>query len=129
MLGRVLLGARVTGVELRLQHRDGTWRHVQLSAAPLRDEAGAIVGAVGIFHDVSVERQAEKMRVEFISTASHELRMPVTTIRNVSDLLLRRLRHLGSEAHGGDLAVQTTVGQGTTLTVFVRTESVPLTHG
>ena len=96
VLAKVFLGARVTGIDLRLNHRDGHWRHVQLSAAPLRDEVGTIVGAVGIFHDVTIEREAQKMRDEFISTASHELRTPVTTIRTLSDLMLRTLQRRGS---------------------------------
>ena len=40
--------------------RDGTERAIDDSAAPIRDEAGAVMGAVLIFRDVDERRQAER---------------------------------------------------------------------
>ncbi len=54
---------------------------LSLSVSPLLAEDNSKVnGAVGIFRDVSKEREEEKKRAEFISTASHEMRTPVAAI-------------------------------------------------
>lgn len=45
-------------------------------------------GAVAVFRDVSDERQEEKQRAEFISTASHEMRTPVAAIEGYLALAL-----------------------------------------
>ncbi|MEI6237284.1 MAG: ATP-binding protein [Candidatus Saccharibacteria bacterium] len=53
---------------------------VSLSVSPLFSSDNKITGAVGVFRDVTNERQEEKQRAEFISTASHEMRTPVAAI-------------------------------------------------
>jgi PAS domain S-box-containing protein len=57
------------------------------SVSPLID-AGKVTGLVGIFRDVSQERQEENQRAEFISTASHEMRTPVAAIEGYLSLAL-----------------------------------------
>ncbi len=90
-VARALQGERILGVEWRLHHRDGRWRTALASLGPIRDEAGHIVGAVAIVRDVTAEREAQRLKDEFVSTASHELRTPVATIKALSELLLRAL--------------------------------------
>lgn len=53
---------------------------VNLGVSPLFDKQHQVSGVVGIFRDVSEERQEERQRAEFISTASHEMRTPVAAI-------------------------------------------------
>lgn len=53
---------------------------VSISVSPLTDRDGQFNGAVGILRDVSEEKNAERQRSEFISTASHEMRTPVAAI-------------------------------------------------
>jgi PAS domain S-box-containing protein len=81
--------------------RDGTERPIDDSAAPIRDPAGAVIGAVLVFRDVTDRRRAESERArllaaeraaradaetasrakdEFLATLSHELRTPLTAI-------------------------------------------------
>lgn len=56
-------------------------RHFQLSVAPLiKKHNGEVYGAVGIFHDITELKQAERIRIEFVGNVSHELRTPLTTI-------------------------------------------------
>lgn len=49
---------------------------------------GEYDGLVAVFRDVSEERQEEKQRAEFISTASHEMRTPVAAIEGYLALAL-----------------------------------------
>jgi len=57
------------------------------SVTPIIDNAQP-TGLVGIFRDVSAERQEENQRAEFISTASHEMRTPVAAIEGYLSLAL-----------------------------------------
>lgn len=57
-----------------------TKQRVQLSSsyAPIKDMEGNMVGAICVFRDVTKEKELERQRNEFVSTASHELRTPIT---------------------------------------------------
>lgn len=49
-----------------------------------------LMGMITIIHDVTGEREVERMKSEFISTAAHELSTPLTTIVGYSELLLEQ---------------------------------------
>jgi PAS domain S-box-containing protein len=55
-------------------------KRIQLSSsyAPIKDYEGKMAGAICVFRDVTKEREVERLRNEFVSTASHELRTPIT---------------------------------------------------
>ncbi len=90
-ISRTLHGERVSNQMWRLHHRDGSWRDVLASAGPIRDEQGRTTGALLILHDVTEQQEAQRLKDDFLATASHELRTPVTTIRAMTDLMLRAI--------------------------------------
>jgi len=58
-------------------------------------------GAVAVIRDISEEREAEKQRGEFISTASHEMRTPVAAIEGYLALALNdKVSTIDSRARG-----------------------------
>ena len=63
-----------------LVRNDGTRISVADSASPLKDLEGRVAGCVVVFRDVTKAREIEKMKDEFISIASHQLRTPLTAI-------------------------------------------------
>jgi PAS domain S-box-containing protein len=84
-------GQRTMRVELRLRHRDGTWRTVLVSSSPLHGESSEIIGRLDIVHDVTAERESQRLKNDFIQAASHELRTPITSIKGMTAFLLRTL--------------------------------------
>jgi PAS domain S-box-containing protein len=77
-------------VELLLRRDDGEQRIISCAHAGVFDEDGRLVRDVVLVHDVTRERQVERMKADFIATVSHELRTPVTPIKGYADLLRRR---------------------------------------
>ncbi|MGA2571431.1 MAG: PAS domain S-box protein [Terracidiphilus sp.] len=60
--------------------KDGSAIPVEYSATPLVEDGG-VCGMVVAFQDVSERRRLDKMKDEFISTVSHELKTPLTSLR------------------------------------------------
>lgn len=62
---------------------------LSLTEAVMRDPAGDTAGRIFAFRDISAERVVEQMRSDFVSTVSHELRAPLTSIYGFAATLLR----------------------------------------
>jgi two-component system phosphate regulon sensor histidine kinase PhoR len=58
-------------------------RALRASVSPLR----AKQGVVSVFHDITAERAADRVRRDFVANASHELRTPLTAIRGFAETL------------------------------------------
>ncbi len=68
--------------------RDSAYpRVIQARAATLRSLDGAPDGVVTILQDVSRQRELDRIKSEFISTAAHELRTPMSVILGYAELL------------------------------------------
>ena len=76
-------------VEMAIVRPDGEERWVRCSHAGLFDD-GRLVRDVVIVHDVTRQREVDRLKADFIATVSHELRTPVTPIKGYADLLRRR---------------------------------------
>lgn len=86
-------------VEIRAQHADGAWKTLRVSANPLFDEKGTIVGMVSSGRDVTESKHLEQQLADkekfaamgqMMAGAAHELNNPLTAILGVSDLLRER---------------------------------------
>jgi two-component system CheB/CheR fusion protein len=90
-VARVIRHGAIVGLSEHtiLRSRDGTERSIEDSAAPIRDEQRDIVGVVLIFRDVTERRkadrslrEADRRKDEFLAMLAHELRNPLSPIRN-----------------------------------------------
>jgi signal transduction histidine kinase len=94
-------------VEVVVPRPDGRTRTILLNAAPLFDASERLDGAVGVFRDVTLTKEAEQLKDDFLSLVSHELRTPLTTIQGGARTLLRHHHHLDTttlESLLGDIA-------------------------
>ncbi len=71
--------------------------HVEVSAGPIRNPAGAIIGAVSEFRDVSELTELHALQDQFIRVAAHELKTPVTVMKGYALALLRSAQDLSPE--------------------------------
>lgn len=78
------------GYELRLVARDGRHIPVNVTAAPVRDRRGRLLGGVEVIRDASHEEEVDQLKSSLVSTVSHELRTPLTMIQGFAELLLSR---------------------------------------
>ena len=62
---------------------------LSVTEAVMRDPTGAVAGRIFAFRDISSDRFVEEMKSEFVSTVSHELRGPLTSIYGFAETLLR----------------------------------------
>jgi two-component system, OmpR family, sensor histidine kinase VicK len=58
------------------------------SAAPIFDYHRKVIGIIVVFQDVSVARELEKTKEEFISLAAHQLRTPAAAIKGYTKMLM-----------------------------------------
>ncbi len=72
-------------LQLRNPHQE-----LQLISVPTRDSLSQLTGRLWIVTDVTREREADRLKSEFISVVSHELRTPLTSILGYTELLLAR---------------------------------------
>jgi PAS domain S-box-containing protein len=77
-----------------LVSREGTECAIDDSAAPIRNEQGAVSGVVLVFRDITERLNAEKnlraadrLKDEYLAMLAHELRNPLAPIRNSLQIL------------------------------------------
>ena len=116
ILARIARGERIEHYETERRHRDGRVFPVSVTVSPIRDAAGAVVGASNITRDLS-ERAAHAQRVgelqselahvqrlselgQFVSALVHEVNQPLTAIGNYLGAC-RRLLATGNVAGVG----------------------------
>ncbi|MBY0555338.1 hypothetical protein K2P97_12470 [bacterium] len=64
----------------------------QLFVTPLPSRNENESWCLGVFYDLSEIRKTEKIRIDFVANASHEMRTPLTVIKGYSELLKQKLQ-------------------------------------
>lgn len=77
----------ITNNDLLVTTKSGKRLYVSLVVSPVGNVTPA-AGAIAVFRNITKEREEERQKAEFISTASHEMRTPVASIEGYLGLAL-----------------------------------------
>lgn len=83
---RALLTGKPVSAKIYYRTKSGKPLPVFATASPLMVE-GRPIGVIEVFHDITLEHNIDKMKSEFISLASHQLRTPLSAIKTYSHLI------------------------------------------
>lgn len=73
--------------ELSFTDRSGQTRDVVVQKATYNAPGGELAGMVGILIDVTKDREIDRLRNDFVSTAAHEFQTPLTAILGFCEVL------------------------------------------
>jgi PAS domain S-box-containing protein len=85
ILERIRLGERLIQYETVRRCKDGTLIDISLTVSPLRDEAGAIVGASKIARDISARKRAEEHQCALNAELDHRVKNVLATVCAIVD--------------------------------------------
>ncbi len=74
-------------IEISQNHSDRT-TYLRLEVFNVNDEDGVAIGRGIFFHDITADRELDRMRSSLVSTVSHELRTPLAAIKGYASTLL-----------------------------------------
>ncbi len=78
---------QITSAHVNYRHKEGHLVRVALTVSPIMS-GDKLVGSIQIFRDISAEYEIDKMKSDFISLASHQLRTPLSSVKTYSHMLL-----------------------------------------
>lgn len=89
IIDRLRTGTSADAVEIELTSEDR--RILSLGASALRSANGGLQGGVIVLHDITAQRDLERLREDIFAMAWHDMQTPITLIRGHAELLLRRI--------------------------------------
>ena len=87
-------GETVRAEEIVLEVPDGRSITTLVNATPIRSEDGEVESVIVTLQDMTPLEKLERLRAELLGTVSHELRVPLTSIRGSAATLLDTLSDL-----------------------------------
>ena len=88
MAGLLSIGETVRAEEIVLRAPDGRSVTVLLNATPIRSGEGIVESVVVTMQDLADVAELERLRAEFLAMVSHELRIPLTSIKGSAATIL-----------------------------------------
>ena len=82
------IGETVRAEEILMQVPDGRSVTVLVNATPIRSEDGEVESFVVTLQDMTPMEELERLRAEFLAIVSHELRMPLSSIKGSAAAVL-----------------------------------------
>ena len=101
--------------ELAVRDANHKGRQIIFHKAPFVDRDQQPSGIVGVMLDVTLERQVEAFRRDFVSTVAHEFQTPLAAILGFADLLLQGTL----DKKGAHEALQTIIHKAESLSLMV----------
>lgn len=92
ILSRLRNGEKIDHYETIRRTKDGHLIHVSLTISPILDKEGRVIGVSKIARDITVQKQDEQRKNDFIGMASHELKTPLTSLNALVQVLQAKLK-------------------------------------
>lgn len=86
---RIVRGEKIEHDETVRRHKDGSTVEVSLTASPIKDASGRIVGVSKIAHDISERKRYESHRELLIDELNHRVKNTLTMVQSFARLTLR----------------------------------------
>jgi PAS domain S-box-containing protein len=83
---KAFLTGRPVSDKLYYRRKDGRKLPVSITVSPIL-LGGKPLGAIEVFRDITLEQEVDRMKSEFISLASHQLRTPLSAIKTYTHML------------------------------------------
>ena len=83
---KAFLTGRPIAEKMFYRRQDGQEIPVSINVSPILLN-GKPLGAIEVFRDISLEQEVDRMKSEFISLASHQLRTPLSAIKTYTHML------------------------------------------
>jgi len=77
---------------------------LRTNTAPVLNEDGEIMGSVTVLHDITQEKQINRMKSDFLTMVSHELRAPVSAVQQQLSVIQEGMAGSITEKQGKMLA-------------------------
>ena len=81
-------GETVRAEEIVMEAPDGRSVTALINATPILSEEGAVESVVVTMQDMAAVEELERLRAEFLAMVSHELRMPLTSIKGSATTIM-----------------------------------------
>ena len=86
-LTRAFVSGQIISDQVLYRHKNGTMVRVDLTISPIMVN-DVPTGCIQIFRDIGEEYEIDKMKSDFISLASHQLRTPLSSVKTYSHMLI-----------------------------------------
>lgn len=84
---RAFLTGKTITEKMYYRKKNGQTMPVSITVSPIMLQ-GKPVGAIEVFRDITIEYEIDRMKSDFISLASHQLRTPLSAIKTYSHMLV-----------------------------------------
>lgn len=88
-IGEAIKNKKEVTAILKNYRKNGSMFYNELSVSPVFDEKGKLSNFIGIQRDVTYQKEIDKLKTDFISLVSHQLRTPLSAMKWFSEILLQ----------------------------------------
>lgn len=115
---KAFLTGRSITEKMLYRRKNGSYVPVTLTVSSILS-GGRPIGAIEVFRDITLDEEIDRMKSEFISLASHQLRTPLSAIKTYSHMLVDG--YMGELAPEQKKALRTIIGASNRMNELIST--------